>query len=98
MVFFNFARLLRTLFWQNTSGWLLLVFICKLWEVFQNTYFQNIEHRFTHKIQNSNQPVYTVKNYFAGAFRAFCAWTRSSHSKALIYLNFMKIVCEEVNS
>ena len=39
----NFSKFLRTcLLWQKTSRWLLLVFICEFWEVFQNTYF--IEH------------------------------------------------------
>ena len=28
-------------FSQNSSGWLLLVFICEFWEVFQNTYLKS---------------------------------------------------------
>ena len=40
----------------------------------------------------------TVKNYFTGAFQAFSTRTRSSHPKAFIYLKFLKIICEEVNS
>ena len=38
----NFAKFLRTSLDRNTSGWLLLVFICTFWEVFQITSF--IEH------------------------------------------------------
>ena len=37
------------------------------------------------------------KNYFTGAFQAFYTRTRSSHSKAFIYLKSLKIICEEVN-
>ena len=38
-----------------------------------------------------------VKNYFTGAFQAFYARSRSSHSKVFIYLKSQKIVCEGVN-
>ena len=44
------------------------------------------------------QPEDVVKNYFIGAFQAFYKRTRTSHSKAFIYLNSLKIVSEEVNS
>ena len=44
------------------------------------------------------QPAYKIKNYFTGAFQAFCTRTRSSHSKAFIFVKCLKIVCEEVNS
>ena len=37
------------------------------------------------------------KNYFPGAFWAFYTRSRSSHSKALIYLKIQKTVCEGVN-
>ena len=40
----------------------------------------------------------TVENIFTGAFQALYKRTRSSHSKAFIYLKFIKIICEEVNS
>ena len=32
----KFCKIFKNIFWQNTSGWLFLVFICKFW-VFQNT-------------------------------------------------------------
>ena len=38
----NFAKFFRTLFWQNTSEWLLFVFTSEFSEAFQNTFF--IEH------------------------------------------------------
>ena len=44
------------------------------------------------------QPPYTVKNFFTGAFQAFCTIMKSSQSKAFIYLKSPKIICEEVNS
>ena len=38
----NFAKDFKNIFWQNATGWLLLVFICEFWEVFQIT--SSIEH------------------------------------------------------
>ena len=44
------------------------------------------------------QPTDTVKNYFTGAYSSTVYKnTRSSHSKAFIYLKSLKIICEEVN-
>ena len=43
------------------------------------------------------QPPDIVKNYFTGAFQAFCTSSRSSHSKEFIYLKSLKTICEEVN-
>ena len=40
--FFEFCKIVKNIFWQNTSGRLLFVFICESWEVFQITSF--IEH------------------------------------------------------
>ena len=42
------------------------------------------------------QPPDTVKKYFTRAFQAFYTRTRSSYSKAYIYLKCLKI-CEEVD-
>ena len=47
------------------------------------------------------QPRDTVKNYFTGVFQAFYTRTRSSHSKAYIYLKSQKLpenklICNEV--
>ena len=95
----NFAKSLEHLFfWQNTSGWLLLVFICEFWDIFQNTSFK--EHLgetailcTSCRISTTN----TIKNYFTGAFQAFYTKSRSNHSKAFIYLKSQKTVCEGVN-
>ena len=74
--------------------------ICEFWDVFQNTSFPEplgetailcTSRRY------SKKPPDTVKNYFTGAFQAFYARSRSSHSKAFIYLKSLKTVCEEVN-
>ena len=58
--FFKFSKIFKNIFWQNTSEWLLLVFICKTWEVFQFTSF--IEHLwetayFMYKLQNFNHQI-----------------------------------------
>ena len=42
MFFYEFCKIFKNAFWQNTSRWLLLNFICEFWEVFQSTSF--IEH------------------------------------------------------
>ena len=42
MFFSEFCKTFKNIFWQNTFGWLLLVFSCEFWEVFQGTSF--IEH------------------------------------------------------
>ena len=42
MIICEFCNNFKNIFWPNTSGSLLLVFICEFWEVFQITYF--IEH------------------------------------------------------
>ena len=59
-----------------------------IWKVFQNTFF--IEH--LQETVAGLQPAYKVKNYFTGAFLAFCTRTISSHLKVFIYLKFLKIV------
>ena len=60
----EFCKIFKNTFWQNTSEWLLLVFICEFWEVFQLTSF--IEHLwetayFMHKLQNFDHQIDTVK-------------------------------------
>ena len=50
-----------------------------------------------HVQEDEFEPPDTVKNYFTGAFHACYARTRSSHSKAFIYLKSLKAVCEVVN-
>ena len=94
MFFCEFCKIFKNIFWQNTSQWLLLVFICEFWEVFQNTTF--IEHLLEtayvmYKLQNFNHL------HFTSAFQAFFTRTRSSHSKAFIYLKSLKIISEEVD-
>ena len=56
----EFCKIFQNIFWQNTSGWLLLVFICGFWEVFQITSF--IEHLwetayFIYKLPNFNHQI-----------------------------------------
>ena len=96
LVFFcEFCKVFKYIFWQNISGWLLLVFICEFWEVFQNTCFYRAPQR---NCLFHVQPADTVTNYFTAAFQVFNIRTRSSHSKAFSYLRSLKITLEEVNS
>ena len=58
--FCEFGKISKNIFWQSTSGWLLLKFICEFWEVFQNISF--IEHLwetayFMYKLQYFNQQI-----------------------------------------
>ena len=55
MIFCNFAKIFKNNFWQDTSGWLLLVFICWFWEVAQVTSFLEYlwETYFKYKLQDS---------------------------------------------
>ena len=39
MFFCEFCTIFKNIFWENTSGWLLLVFISQFWEVVQITSF-----------------------------------------------------------
>ena len=59
MYFYGFCKIFQNIFWQITSEWLLLVFICEFW-VFKNTTFT--EHLwetpyFMYKSQNFNQQI-----------------------------------------
>ena len=61
MFFFEFCKISENIFWQNTSEWLVLKFICEFWEVFQNISF--IEHLwetayFIYKLQYFNQQIH----------------------------------------
>ena len=84
MFFCEFCKLFKNIFWQNTSGWLLLKFICEFWlllkficefsEVFRNTSI--IEHLcettyFMNKLQNFNQQIQwkTISQVFFKYFR-----------------------------
>ena len=94
----EFSKIFKNICWQSISWRPILVFICEIWEIFQNTSF--IEHLwktayFMYKLQNFNhQPPDTVKNcVFTNVFQVFYTRTRSNHSKALIYLKLLKIIC-----
>ena len=60
MFFCKLYKILKNIFWQNTSGWLRLVFKREFWEIFLNIYF--IEHFYEavylmYKLQNFNQQI-----------------------------------------
>ena len=48
----EFYRIFQNIFWLNTSGWLLFVFIWEFWEAFQKTSFiEQLISNFNHQIQ-----------------------------------------------
>ena len=74
MFFCEFCKIFKNIFWQNTSGWLLLKFICEFSEVFRNTSI--IQHLcettyFMNKLQNFNQQIQwkTISQVFFKYFR-----------------------------
>ena len=97
--FCEFGKISKNIFWQSTSRWLPLKFICEFWEVFQNSSFRTPLRNCLFNVQVAVfQPADTVKNYFKGAYSSTVYKnTRSSHPKAFIYLKYLKIICEEVN-
>ena len=62
--FCEFCKIFKIIFWQNTSGWLILVFICQFWEVVQiisfieylwkTAYFKYKLQDFNHQIQEKS--------------------------------------------
>ena len=79
VVFCEFSKNFKNIFWLYTSGWLLVVLICEFWEVSQKTIF--IEHLWETKfhVQVAEfQPPDTVKSYFIDDFQVFYTRTISS--------------------
>ena len=76
-----------------------LVFVYGFWDDFQNTSFTDHlgETAILWTSCRNSITRYSNKNYFRGAFQVFYKRSRSSHSKAFIYLKSLKTVCEEVN-
>ena len=79
MFFCEFCKIFKSIFWQDTSGWLPLV--C-------NWILRNCSDHLFHRVSLGNllfqvqvaefQPPDTGKKYFTGAFQAFYTRTRSS--------------------
>ena len=109
MLFCEFCKIFKNIFLQNTSGWLVLKFICEffclsvkficLFVKFSENLFYRVPLRncLFHVQVEGFQQADTVKNNFARAFQAFYTWMRSSYSKEFIYLKSLEIICEEVN-
>ena len=55
MFFCEFCKIFKNIFWEDTSEWLLLVFICQFWEVVSMTSFLEYlwETYFKYKLQDS---------------------------------------------
>ena len=103
MFFCEFCKSFKSVFLQNISGWLLFVFICEFWKVFQNSSF--IEHLletayFMYMLQNVNHQI-QKKTIWLMLFkhhileREVAIWRHlftSNHWK----LSVKKLICNEV--
>ena len=84
----DFAKFLRTLFLQNTSGG-------SFWGFSEHLFYRAPLRNYLFHVQVAEfQPADTVINYFSGAFQAFYTRTRRNHSKAFIYLESLRIISE----
>ena len=72
----EFRKIFKNIFWQNTSGWLPLVFICESHHLF---YRARLGNWLFHVQVAEFQPPDTVKKYFTSAFKAFYTRTGSSY-------------------
>ena len=90
----EFCKIFKKIFWQNTSRWLLYVLICEFWEFLDRLFYRAPLGNCLFQVAEF-QMHHTVKEYFASAFQAFYT-RRSSCSKAFMYLNSLKIICEEI--
>ena len=70
---------------KQTSGWLLLKFICEFWGFFITSFLLSTSEKLDkfHVQVAEFQLGDTVKIYFTGAFQTFYTETRNSHSKTL---------------
>ena len=92
--FCKFCKIFKILFWQNPSGWLLLVFIYEFWEVVQITSF--MEHLWETAYLCTSCRISTTR-YTKKVFHKRFSRTKSSFSKVFIYLKFLKTTSKEVN-
>ena len=88
----EFCKIFKNIFRQNTSGWL------HLWILrsFSDHFFYRETACFMHKFKRIST-TRCNKKHFTSGFQVFYIRTRSSYSKAFIYLKSLKIICEEVN-
>ena len=97
MFIFEFCEIFKNVFCQNTSGWLLLLFICEFWEIFQIISFNRalLGNYLFHLQVAKFQPPHTVNKYFTCAFQAFYT-RRSSYLKTSMYLKYLKIILKKL--
>ena len=96
MLFCEFCKIFKNIYRQNTSGWLLLAFICQFWEVVHLFYRAPLGNCLFRVQVAGFQPPDPVKKCFTSAFQAFYRRTGISYSKTFTYLKSLKIICEEV--
>ena len=104
MFFCEFGKISKNIFWQSTSGWPLLKFICEFWEVFQNISF--IEHLwetayFMYKLQYFNQQIQwrTISQVLIQALYTRpreVAIRRRSFTWNPLKLSVKRLICNEV--
>ena len=94
MFFCEFCKIFKNIFWQDTSGWLLLVCNCEFWEVVQITsfieylwetsYFKYKLLDFNHQIQEKSISQVLFKHFIQEQEVASYSKARSSHQRCSI--------------
>ena len=92
--FLSVLQIFKNIFWQNTSRCLLLLFICEFWICSDRPFYRAPLGNWLFHVQVAGfQPPDAVKRYLTGDFQVFYTRTRSSYSKAFIYLKSLRISC-----
>ena len=98
MLSVNFSKLLRTSFHRTPPDACFLYLSVSFEKFSEHLFYTAPLGNSLFRVQDAEfQAPDTVKNYFTGAFQALYIRTRSSHSRAIIYLKSLKITCEKVN-
>ena len=84
--FWEFCKIFKNIFLQNTSRWLLLLFTCSFEKFFRSPAYFVFKFRISTTRYN--------KKYFTSAFQALYTKTRRSYSDAFIYIKSLKIIYE----
>ena len=87
----EFCKIFKNIFWQNTSGWLLLLFIWECLRSFSECLFYRapLGNCLFHVQVAEFQPPDTIKSISQVLFKR-----RHNYSEAFIYLKSIKIICK----
>ena len=94
-----FCKIFKIIFWQNTSGWLLLVFIYEFWEIVQITFF--IEHLWETAYLCTSCRISTTryrKKVFHKRFSSILYKNRKQLFESVHLLKIPEIISKEVKS